>query len=100
MSSGPRRPRVLLADDDPGMRTAIRRVLSFSCDVVSCVEETASLFDAVVQLQPDVVLLDLSLPGGPNGLEICRAINSGTPDVTVVLFTALDNFADGGTSSH
>jgi DNA-binding NarL/FixJ family response regulator len=82
---------VLLADDDPGMRAAIPRLLSSSCDVVSCVADTASLFDDVDRLCPDVVLLDLSLPGGPSGLEICRAIRSRTPAVKVVIFSAHDD---------
>jgi DNA-binding NarL/FixJ family response regulator len=70
------------------MRAAIRRLLSLSCDVVSCVADTASLFDAVDRIRPDVVLLDLSLPGGLAGLEICREIRSRTPAVKVVIFSA------------
>src|SRR5262245_24272954 len=66
MASEPQRPRVRLADDDSGMHTAISRLLSLSCDVVGSVANSASLFDAVAQLHPDVVLLDLSLPGDPS----------------------------------
>jgi two-component system uhpT operon response regulator UhpA len=81
---------VLLADDNAGMRTAIRRLLSLACDVVSCVGDTASLFDAVAELRPDVVLLDLSLAGDLPGFEVCRQITSGTPDVKVVILSAHD----------
>jgi len=73
------------------MRTAVRRLLLPSCDVVGCVLDGDSLVDAVAQLHPDVVLLDLSLPGRLQVLEICRLITSGTPDVKVVVFTFHDD---------
>jgi len=89
--SHPTRPRVLLADDDSGIRAAVFRLLSLSCDVVGSAIDSTTLLDATVQLRPDIVLLDFSLPGGLNGLEICRRIKSLTPDVHVVVFTASDS---------
>lgn len=83
-----RRPRVLLADDDDGMRRAISRLLTPSCDVLGCVSDTISLFETVAQLQPDVVVLDFSLPGGLNALEACRRLTTMMPNVHVVAFTA------------
>src|SRR5262245_16027280 len=91
MVQGSRRPRVLLADDHPGMQAAVRRLLSPSCDVVGCVLDVASLLGSVEQLRPEVVLLDLSLPGDLQGFEICRLITSRTPDVKVVIFTGHDD---------
>ena len=85
-----RTPRVLLADDDPGMHAAISRLLSSSCELVGSVGDTATLFKAVADLRPDVVLLDFSLPGGLNALEICRRLTT-TPGVCVVAFTAHDD---------
>jgi len=90
-SPAPRRPRVLLADDDAGVRTAISRLLSSSCDVVGCVPDSAELFEATMRLRPDVVLLDFSLPGGLNGIEACRRLKAMAPDVDVVAFTAYDD---------
>ena len=81
------RPRVLLADDDPGMHTAISRLISKSCDLVGCVGDTATLFKAVADLHPDIVLLDFSLPGGLNVFEVCRRLKT-TPGVRIVAFTA------------
>jgi DNA-binding NarL/FixJ family response regulator len=82
---------VLVADDDEGVLRAISRLLSLSCDVVGRVADTASLFDATVSLRPDVVLLDFSLPGGLNGLDVCRQLKTMTPDVKIVIFTADDD---------
>ena len=75
---------MLIADDHAGVRTAVSRLLSPSCDVVGYAIDGATLFDATVQLRPDVVLLDLSLPGG-NGLDACRRLRR------VVALTAHDD---------
>lgn len=91
-SGGPprRRPRVLLADDDPSIRTAVSRLLSESCEVVGVAADIPTLF-AVIRLQPDVVLLDVSLRGGPNAFEVCRRLKAATPALSVVAFTAVDD---------
>src|SRR5262245_8781515 len=91
MAEGSQRPRVLLADDHDGMQIAVRRLLSASCDVVGCVPDSAALVDAVAQLRPQVVLLELSLPGDLQGFDICQLITSRTPDVKVVIFTGHDD---------
>jgi DNA-binding NarL/FixJ family response regulator len=91
MAQGSKRPRVLLADDHAGMQIAVRRLLSPSCDVVGCILDAASLIDAVAKLRPEVVLLDLSLPGGLRGFDVCELITSRTPEVKVVIFTGHDD---------
>ena len=83
-----KRPRVLIADDDAGVRTAVSRLLSMSCDVVGYAVDSATLLDVTVQLRADVVLLDLSLPGELNGLEACRRLQRMAPEVKVVVLTA------------
>jgi len=90
MAIGRPRPRVLLADDDRGMYAAISRLISKSCDLVGCVGDTGTLFKAVADLHPDIVLLDFSLPGGLNALEVCRCLRM-TPGVRIVAFTAHDD---------
>ena len=90
-AGSPQRPRVLLADDDVRVRIAVERLLSLSCDVVGSAPDSATLFDAVVELRPDVVLLDFSLPGGLTGIEVCRRLKTTAPEVRVVAFTAHDD---------
>ena len=82
---------MLIADDHAGVLTAISRLLSPSCDVVGCAVDIGSLFDATMQLRPDLVLLDFSLPGTMNGLEACRRLRRMAPEVKIVALTAHDD---------
>ena len=77
----------MIADDYPDMVKAISRVLARDCDVVGTVADGSALLDAAQQLQPDVILLDLSLPNA-NGLEACRQITRAQPQIRVIVFTA------------
>jgi DNA-binding NarL/FixJ family response regulator len=85
------RPRVLLADDDALVRTAVSRMLSLSCDVVGYASDSATLFSAVKTLRSQVVLLDFSLPGDLTSPEICRRLKAMAPEVSVVAFTASED---------
>jgi len=78
----------MIADDYPEMVKAVSRVLAKDCDVVGTVADGSALLDAAERLQPDVILLDLSLPNA-NGLEICRQIARAHPQIRVIVFTAL-----------
>jgi DNA-binding NarL/FixJ family response regulator len=82
---------VLIADDHAKMHSAVSRLLSPSCDVVGSAVDIATLFDGVVQLRPDVVLLDLSLRGEVSSLEACRRILTLAPAVRVLMLTAHDD---------
>ena len=86
-----RRPRLLLADDDAMVCRAVSRLLSPWCDVVGVAPDSPTLFDTMLQLRPEIVLLDLSLPGGLTGIEVCRRLRTMAPEVRVVVFTAHDD---------
>ena len=57
-----RKMRVLLADDHPGLLAAVRSLLTTDMDVIACVDNGESLFDAAVKLQPDIIVTDISMP--------------------------------------
>jgi len=82
------RPRVLIADDNAGIQSAVSELLASSCEIAGCVADTDELCDVTGKLRPDVVLLDLSLRGSMTALEVCRHITATTPEVRVVAFTA------------
>ena len=56
------RPRVLVADDHPGMRNAIEEALSSSFEIVAAVADGRQAVEAAQRLDPDVVLLDIRMP--------------------------------------
>ena len=84
----PTRPRVLLADDHPGVVKAFVRVLSFECDVVGVVADGSEVAEAAARLQPVVSVVDVNLPN-LNGVEVCRQIRQTNPRAKVILITAM-----------
>jgi len=84
----PKRPHVLIADDNPGVAEAVSRLLlALDCEVVGTVADGRAVLKAVQNLQPDVILVDLNLPN-VNGLEACRQIMRVNPDAKVIVFSA------------
>jgi DNA-binding response OmpR family regulator len=85
------RARILIVDDHPTMREAIRLVLADEGFTVDEAADGARALDLVASDRPDLVLLDLNIPGisGPDLLETLKAsrVTSGIP---VVVVTAED----------
>jgi CheY-like chemotaxis protein len=69
---------VLLADDCEGIRKALTRLLRASCDVVGHVSDGTALLETIERLRPDIVVLDLRMPG-IDGLDACREIKTAKP---------------------
>ncbi len=83
--------RVLVADDHPLFRQGLRRALELAGDL-EVVGEAANGRDCVTEaqrLRPDVVLLDINMPG-LNGLEASRLIKEADPSIGVVILTIHD----------
>ena len=84
----PTRPRVLLADDHPGDRKALSRLLSFECDVVGTVSDGSEVATTAHTLQPVVVVVDVNLPN-VNGLDVCREISTNSPRARVIVISGM-----------
>jgi DNA-binding NarL/FixJ family response regulator len=84
------RPRVLLADDHAEVLRALARLLRPACEVVGSVMDGDELFDAATRLKPDVVVIDLNMPG-LSGLENCRRIKRAMPQAQVIIVTAAND---------
>ncbi|MFE4972679.1 response regulator [Kitasatospora sp. NPDC056651] len=84
--------RVVLADDQPLVRAALEMVISETTDV-EVVGEAATGVDAVrlaAELRPDVVVMDLRMPG-MDGIEATRLVTSGQGPTRVVVLTTFDD---------
>ncbi|MES2640764.1 MAG: hybrid sensor histidine kinase/response regulator [Myxococcota bacterium] len=84
-----RRPTVLVIEDDPGNRLLLSAWLERGYDVVLA-EDGFQGLDALAAHNPDIVILDVMMPG-LDGIEVCRRIKA-RPDagyLPVILLTAL-----------
>jgi len=80
--------RVLLADDHPMIRTALEALLrdtEFEIAGIASTGETA--LAEIDRLRPDILLLDLQMPGG-SGMDVLRRVRAEKTPVRVVLLTA------------
>ena len=85
-----KRPRVLIAEDHPGVAKAVHRLLALDCDVVGSVSDGNAVLEATQRLHPDVIVVDLNLPN-VHGLEACRLIKHMNPEAKVIVFSALND---------
>lgn len=81
--------RLLIVDDHAIVRDGLSAILSQEADfqVVGQAADGRAALEAVERLQPDVVLLDMHMPG-KDGVEVCGEISQRFPEVNVVILTA------------
>ena len=87
-------PRVLVVDDDEIMAERLRDLVSAAGYEVTCAASGEQALAALQREFAPIVILDRSMPGGMDGLELCRAIRDGThyPGyVYIMLCTARDS---------
>jgi DNA-binding NarL/FixJ family response regulator len=84
--------RVVLADDHPIVRAGIREALKEvpGVEVVGEVSDGREAINMVKTVRPDVVFMDISMPG-LNGLEATERIIKNQPEVRVVILSRHDN---------
>lgn len=87
--------RIVVADDHPLYREGVVRCLDENpdCDVVGQANDAQSAIDIVLRERPDVVLLDLSMPGG-GGMAALKAIRNMEPRPVVAMLTVSENDDD------
>ena len=84
--------RVLIADDHPVFRFGLRALLESQSDlmVLAETESGEETVKMVQSLQPDVVLMDVHMPG-LNGIEATRQITATASDIAILIITMLDD---------
>jgi DNA-binding NarL/FixJ family response regulator len=81
-----KKPRVLLADDHTFVLEGFKKLLEEHCELVGAVEDGRALVDAVVDLQPQVVIMDISMPR-LNGIEAAKKLKKLLPEVKLIFVT-------------
>jgi len=80
--------RILVADDHPMIRTAIEVLLrDTGCEIAGTAASGIETLRLVDQLEPDILLLDLQMPGG-SGMEVVRKLRERPRAPRIVLLTA------------
>jgi DNA-binding NarL/FixJ family response regulator len=87
MSEG--RPRVLLVDDNRDILDRVTAMLSRACDVVGAMTDGAAAIEAVGALRPDVIVLDLSMPG-MSGFDIAGRLRASGLTAAIVFMSVHD----------
>ena len=80
--------RILIADDHPVFRYGLRALLLAepTTSVIGEATTGAEAIEKALSLQPDVILMDLNMPG-VNGIEATRRILAQTPHVSILVLT-------------
>jgi len=82
-----KRTRVVIAEDFVLIQENIRRALPPECEIIAAVEDGSAALDVVAALQPDILLLDVSLPD-MSGFAVAEKLLQANSPVKVIIVTA------------
>jgi DNA-binding NarL/FixJ family response regulator len=83
--------RIMLVDDHPLVREGVRHILAAAdLPVVAEAGNVEEALEQAARTRPDLLVLDLSLPGG-GGLELARRIREQLPDVRILVLSVHDH---------
>ena len=83
------RLRVLIIDDHQEICEMIGKVIAPEYEVVGALERGEEALEAATRLAPDVVLLDVSLPGR-TGLDVLPSVREELPEAVIIMLTMHD----------
>jgi DNA-binding NarL/FixJ family response regulator len=81
-----RRPRLVLADDDPFIRASLTALLEHAFECVGAAGDADAAITLVAEHKPDVVILDVNMPGG-GARRATREIAALTPETAIVILS-------------
>ena len=89
-----RGPRILVVDDEANLRRMLSAVLVADGFRVTEAKNSAEAIAAVQRQRPDAVLLDLSMPGGPDGLATLERLVLDAPGLPVIMMSGRAGLQD------
>ncbi|WP_105424800.1 response regulator [Neorhizobium tomejilense] len=93
MSSPASSANILVVDDDPRIRQMLTRYFEGEGYAVSAVSDGQEMRAQLKRQEVDIILLDLSLPGGQDGFDLAREIRMQS-DVPIMMLTGRDDVVD------
>jgi len=90
MRSLDRRPTVVLADDHPRVLSRVGELLANECNVVAGVSDGIKVVQAALQYQPDIVVLDIGMPG-LDGIQAAREVRRLTLRARLIFLTVQED---------
>jgi len=89
---GEERTRILIVDDHVLFRVGIAQILSKEegLEVVGEAEDARSAMEAAIELSPNIILMDLSLPS-PGGIETTQKIKRELPSVSIIVLAVQED---------
>jgi two-component system, OmpR family, response regulator MprA len=93
MSAGEAANRILVVDDEPAVREAVRAGLEFEGYEVAVAPDGLGALEQIAKRRPDAIVLDVMMPR-MDGLTVLRRLRSFDPSLPVLLLTARDTVGD------
>ncbi len=85
----PKRRRILVVDDDPELRMLLEKYLGRYDFEIATLPDAADVERRLARFRPDVLVLDLMLPG-EDGLSVCKRLRGRGETVPIIMLTARD----------
>jgi two-component system phosphate regulon response regulator OmpR len=82
------KPKILIIDDDLRLRDLLLRYLGEQGFDPGTEPDASGLNKRLERNRPDLVVLDLMLPGGEDGLAVCRRLRGAGEDIPIIMLTA------------
>lgn len=88
--------RILIADDHPVARRGLRMIVAEAFGAADCAEaaDSGTALALAGTLRPDLVLVDMHMPGGLTAPALCGTLRAALPEARIVIVTAFDSTAE------
>jgi two-component system, response regulator YesN len=89
------RIKVLIADDEENIRTALEKVIdwnSIGAYVCACAYNGKDALEKIKKYLPDILLMDIRMPG-ESGLEVIQQIKETNPEIRAIILSGYDDFS-------